>query len=332
MNPGIQALPLPESRDPHSLLEWAEMVMLVEEIDDLSKAEIQNRFVSGERPPAEDAEAALRLASVRATHAPSVYPFRLAGDRLLLAGHADADAEAVEICPYLFLRVVGLQDAPWVQEGQAARAGSYLDYLARDALLDMMGDGTCAVIFGAPARDGRPGGLPKAVTWLAEVMGLPDGDKDRPPDSQDAGVDLVVWKPEPDGRSGIPVWLVQASAEHEVVKKASIMIPVDGWRRWIKFGAGLTTAFATAHSVPKGSTIWMELNDRHGVVLDRHRICVHLSRHLEVVGAFDWPAEVCSFAEAQLAAIRYPPEGQRPTRTRRRKRERRSDHADPKAR
>lgn len=332
MTSGAETMPLPESRDPHSLIEWVEMVMLVEGIDDFSKAEIQNRFTSGQRPPAEDVETALGVATMRASHSPLVYPLRRIGDRLLIAGHPDSQAEPVDTCVYLFLKVVCLQDAPWVHDYQAARAGSLFDYLAQDAMRHMMGDGAHAVIFGAPPRHGRPGGFIDAVSWLAQLLELPDGDKDRPVDVQDGGVDLVVWKPEPDGRSGIPVWLVQASVEHEVVRKASIMIPVESWRRWIKFGAGLTTAFATAHSVPEGSTQWMELNDLAGVVADRDRICRHLSEYLSRAREFEWPDDVRQFTMEQLEAIRNPVADRRPARTRKRKRERRSEHADVRAR
>lgn len=332
MTAGIDALPLPESRDPHSLIEWIEMVMLVEEVDDFSKTEIQSRFVSGGKPPAEDIESALQIASTRADHAPLIYPFRLCGDRLVLAGHPDSGTEEMDVCPYLFLRIACLQDAPWVQQGRASSVGSHFDYLARDALLHMMGDGASAVIFGAPARDGRPGRFSDAVSWLASSIDLPDGDLDRPVDSQDGGVDLVVWKPELDGRSGIPVWLVQASVEHEVVRKASLAIPIESWKRWIKFGAGVTTVFATAHSVPAGSTAWMELNDRSGVVVDRDRICAHLSRFLDQSASFDWPDELCEFAASQLELLRHPPADHGPGRIRRRKRERLSGHEDARAR
>jgi len=195
-----------------------------------------------------------------------------------------------------------------------------------------LGDGSRSLIFGWPPRDGRPADFIDAVTWLAEQVGLPDGDLDRPPDANDAGVDCVTWKPSGDGRSGFPIWLIQASVEYDVVHKAGQSIPIEAWKRWIKFGAGPVTVFATAHSVPRGSNAWMELNDLAVQVVDRNRLIGLLDDAGIAHSQPDWLKDICDFVAAQLYEIRNPPEDVPSPRVRRRKRERTSDHADPLAR
>lgn len=328
----VDYVALPESPDPHSLLEWAEITMLAEDEEDFSVAEMRGRFPDGRRPTTDDFSLALGIASDRALAAPHTYPFRRVEDRLVRAGSPDSGSEPVDPCLYLFLRMASLRDAPWAQSRQAARVGSLFDYPVREAMAAWMGSGSQSLIFGWPPRDGRPTDLRDAVSWLADSIGLPDGDHDRPADGNDAGVDCVVWKPAKDSRTGIPVWLIQASVEYEYVGKASVQIPIESWKRWIKFGAGPTTVFATAHSVPKGSTSWMELNDRAVLIADRTRILQYLSEALEVGQVFDWLEEVCGFAHDELDRVRNPLSEDSIPRVRKPKRERSSPDADPRAR
>jgi hypothetical protein len=326
-------LGLPESRDPHSLAEWAEMLMLAEEIDDLSSTEMLSQFPSGQRPPMQDIEMTLSIVEDRAQTSPSLYPFRRVEDRIVRTGKADSQSEPIDLCIYLFLRVACLQGAPWVLANDAALVGSLFDYLVLAALLSMMGDGGEGVIFGWPPRHGRPTDFIKAVTWLAEHLGIPDGDLDRPADANDGGVDVVVWKPFGDARTGFPLYFVQASVEYNIVAKAGEAILIEGWKRWIKFGAGPTTVFATAHSVPKGSTDWMLLNDLVAVIVDRNRLLELLEGRRLLEERHDWLDAICDFAAGQLDTIKHPSvdEPGRP-RTRRRKRQRRGPHEDPQAR
>lgn len=323
---------LPETLDPHSLAEWAELVMLIDGVDDFSVTEILALFPSGQRPPAQDVEMALSLIEHRAAASPSLYPFRRIGDRILRAGHAESGAATIDECMYMFMRIACLQNPPWQQQGRADLVGALFDYPVRDAMLSWLGDGSEGVVFGWPPRDGRPSRLVDAVSWLAERLGLPDGDLDRPPDGKDGGVDCVVWKPPHDERTGFPIWLVQASVQHDVIDKATHVIPIESWKRWIKFGAGPTTVFATAHSVPKGSSVWMDLNDAAVQIADRERILHYLDRAGVAAARPEWYGELCGFVGQQVEAVRTPATEEAVPRVRRRKRERTTEHADQRAR
>lgn len=328
----MNSIETPESLDPHSLAEWMELLMMVDGTGDLSSTEILSSFPAGRRPPVDDVEFALQIVEDRAVTAPCLYPFRRLGDRVVLAGHPDSGDESVDPCVYLFMLIACAQDSPWALANQAARVGSLFDHLVVDAMVEWQGAGSRGVIFGWPPRAGRPSDLSGAVSWLADLLELPDGDLDRPPDGKDGGVDCVVWKPAHDRRSGVPVWLVQASVEHEVVGKAARVIPLESWKRWIKFGAGPTTVFATPHSVPAGSNSWVELNDSAELIADRLRIMHLLHGRSISASAPDWLAQVCGFVDDQLELIRNPPDRDPAPRVRKRKRERTGVHADPKAR
>ncbi|HZN12892.1 MAG TPA: hypothetical protein VFB78_01380 [Acidimicrobiales bacterium] len=321
---------LPATFDSHTLVEWAEIVAIVDELHDFSLSEMAGLFASGQKPPTHELELALSLVDERAARAMSVYPFRRAGDRLLFVGTADS-AEPVDPTLYTFLKIACLQYAPWVAGKQEGKVGALFDGPACDALVQLQGAGATGIVFGTPARKGRPTQFLEAITWLAEQMGYPDGDKDVNPDSNDGGVDCVVWRPLSDKRTGTPVVLAQASVEYDYLSKAQKAIPVVSWTRWIKFGANPSTAFATAHSVPP-STAWMELNDLASVVLDRMRVLELLHEAGGVAGAA-WLAEMSAFVDEQMQLLRTPdvvPD--KLPRIRKPKRDRAGPYADPKAR
>lgn len=322
-----------EAQDPHSLAEWIEIAMLAEGMTDFSTSEIAQEFASGQRPPAADIELALAIIDSRAIAGPSVYPLRRVGGRVVRAGHPDSGVGEIDPCIYLFLLISCLKDAPWIRANQAEKVGSLFDYPVLEAMRAWMGPESRGIVFGWPPRDGRPSEFSDALSWLADVLQLPDGDMDRPRDDKDGGVDTVVWKPAADGRSGFPIWLVQASVEHDVVDKASRVIPVESWKRWIKFGAGVVTVFATAQSVPPGSSTWMKLNDLAFQICDRTRLLEWLDAARVMETRPVWYEELCVFANTQLDSIRagaldvdVGPSVRRP------KRERQSEHADPRAR
>ncbi len=327
-----EVVTLPETLDSQSLAEWIELVILVDQVNDFSITEMLALFPSGQRPPVQDIEMALSVIEDRAAAAPTLYPLRRQGDRVVRAGHSDSGAEAVDECIYLFLKVACLQYAPWAQQRRADLVGSLFDYPVCEAMMSWLGEGSQGLIFGWPPRGSRPTQLVDAVSWLADRLRLPDGDLDRPPDGKDGGVDCVVWKPPHDERSGYPIWLVQASVEHNVVDKAAQVIPLEAWKRWIKFGAGPTTVFATAHSIPRGSSAWMDLNDAAVQLADRDRILYYLDKAQLGSRPRDWYRPLCEFVCTQMVLIRNPTGDEPVPRIRRRKRERTTEHADPRAR
>lgn len=150
-----------------------------------------------------------------------------------------------------------------------AEAAQLHECLTRQACADLYGPESQAVRFGWPSEDGRPREFPDAVKWLAGRMGVTPGASFRPPRAKDGGVDVVAWRPFPDGRSGFPVLLVQCTIERDYPHKAAD-IDTRVWSGWLALDVDPGTALAIPSVVPAGEA-WNALAART-VVLDRIRL------------------------------------------------------------
>jgi hypothetical protein len=176
-------------------------------------------------------------------------------------------------------------------------AAAHLERITAAASRFLLGPGTQSVRFGWPSEDGRPVEFPDAVRWLAGLMKVPVGTSYRPPVNKDGGVDVVAWRPFPDGRSGFPVVLVQCTLERNYAHKAA---DVDRrvWSGWLRLDVDPTTALAVPDVVAAGED-WNALATRT-VVLDR----IRLSSLLPAVNQDDRLVPVADWAEDQLEQLR----------------------------
>jgi hypothetical protein len=150
-----------------------------------------------------------------------------------------------------------------------AVAATNLERITTSALGDMYGPDTQAVRFAWPSDEGRPQEFGNAIRWLAARMGVAPGSAYRPPNAKDGGVDVVVWRPFPDRRSGFPVMLVQCTLERNFQHKArDIDIPI--WSGYLRLDVAPATALAIPEVVPSGES-WNNLAART-VILDRTRL------------------------------------------------------------
>jgi hypothetical protein len=145
----------------------------------------------------------------------------------------------------------------------------HLEQLTAAALARFYGDQTQVLRFGWPSDEGRPQEFPDAIRWLASRMGAPIGAAYRPPFRKDGGVDIVAWRPFPDGRSGFPVLLTQCTLEQAYAHKASD-IDLRIWSGWLSLDIDPTTALSVPSVVPAGED-WNALAART-VILDRIRL------------------------------------------------------------
>ena len=141
--------------------------------------------------------------------------------------------------------------------------------IACRAMVGLLGPESVALRFGWPSDIGRPVNFPAAIKWLAEKMRISPGNAYRPPRRKDGGVDVVAWRPFPDGRSGFPVVLVQCTLGREILTKASD-IDVRNWAGWLTLDADPATALAVPGTVPADES-WNELAAKC-LVLDRIRL------------------------------------------------------------
>ena len=149
---------------------------------------------------------------------------------------------------------------------------------------------------GAPSEEGRPKEFPEAVAWLALRMGVDVGHGYRPPRRKDGGVDVVAWRPFPDGRTGFPVLLVQCTLEANVVHKSR---DVDArlWAGWLSLDVDPSAALAFPGLLPRAED-WREVASRC-VVLDRLRLS-----HLLAGATAPAAAAAGEWSRATLEALR----------------------------
>lgn len=189
------------------------------------------------------------------------YPFKQAGGGVAaVPGAADS--------PWAALLLMSAQ-SPARDTLDIPTAAEHLERITTAAMSALYGPGTRAVRFAWPSEDVRPPDFPAAVRWLAEKMNVPVGGAYRPPHRKDGGVDVVAWRPFPDGRSGFPVLLAQCTLERDFAHKAAD-IDLRVWSGWLALDTDPGTALAVPEVVPAGEE-WNTLAART-VVLDRIRL------------------------------------------------------------
>lgn len=235
-----------------------------------------------------DIDLGLRTMARRSVAVGEAYPFRVAG------GAAARDLGTRS--PWAAMLLMG-SESPVRRSLDVAVAAAHLERITAAAARFFLGPDTRSVRFGWPSEDGRPVEFPAAVRWLAGLMKVPVGASYRPPVNKDGGVDVVAWRPFPDGRSGFPVVLIQCTLERSYTHKAA---DVDRrvWSGWLRLDVDPTTALAVPEVVAAGED-WNALATRT-VVLDR----IRLASLLPLTSKDERLAPVSSWAQEQFAQLR----------------------------
>lgn len=171
-------------------------------------------------------------------------------------------------------------------------AAAHLERITAGALRQLYGADTNAIRFAWPSEDGRPPEFPDAVRWLADRMNVRIGNAYRPPYNKDGGVDVVAWRPFPDGRSGFPVLLVQCTLERDYAHKVAD-VDTRVWSGWLALDNDPSTALAIPDVVAAGEE-WNALAART-VILDRIRLTSLMgvpTAGSSVDRAFEWAEDV----------------------------------------
>ncbi len=259
-------LPPPQSTAAASVADWVEGSMLLEQIRSMSKAAIRDRLLGvglGDDP---ETIVELTFAEVSRRHgiAPLVYPFRESDSAIVVDISLDAT---------LYECLLWLAMSPAYRHlKQFARADYVFDHIVRFAIASWLGPASKSVRFAWPSYDQRPKAFPKAMEWLAGLMGLRLNALAKRPAVKDGGVDIVAWRPFLDTRIGFIVVLCQATLQSDLDRKARDII-IDKWRGWISLGKDPVTALAVPFAVSIASEEWEELSTIVHVVLDRFRLC-----------------------------------------------------------
>ena len=153
--------------------------------------------------------------------------------------------------------------------------------VTEEAVRNLWGPFGRALRFGWPSESGRPQEFNAAVTWLAKQIGIEPGIGFRPPRRKDGGVDVVAWRPFPDGRGGVPLLLVQCTLQSDILPKASD-VDTRVWASWLLLDFDPITALAVPQTIPVG-TLWDQIALK-GMILDRVRLADLIPQNSVVAG------------------------------------------------
>jgi hypothetical protein len=272
----------PDATDPNAMADWAELTLLSQSSRRMSRAELRSAVREAMMLPDEEVEVAVefvfREIRRRMERGAAAYPFAVDGGgiRILRAEGALA---------YVFMLCVSASSL-FRAERRQQEVDQLFDSLVLDALRTYMGPTAEVLRFGWPATDGRPTDFYGALDWLSTKMRLDRGASRALPNRKDGGVDVVAWKPFPDGRSGFVSLLAQCTVQMDWTPKATDVIS-DVWNGWIDFGRMPLTCLAVPHAVPTRFEKWDEIRRTVHFLLERFRLSSllqnsHLSRKTEI--------------------------------------------------
>jgi hypothetical protein len=293
-------LPEPADFHPWTFTEWIEATIVLEELDELSRTALSERFPAGMSPNEDEVEQMLGEVRRRASAAPGAYPFCVEDTRV-------ARQVAVDPVPYDFLLLLSLQHAPYRRDQRFEEINPAFELLAREALIRQLGPGSDGRRFAYPTRDGRPESFREAVIWLAKLMGLETGSLSDVDDvDNDGGVDVSVWRSFGDGRPGHLCVLAQCTVEVEYVKSHKVHdVEPNQWFAWIRFGRPPMSSLVVPFVIPQDAKLWARLSSRCDLLLDRMRIAELIVP--DDLKQFDEYAEMQAFVgrerEAMLMAL-----------------------------
>ena len=241
--------------------------MFVEDRNNLSRASLRTRlraslFIDGEDL---DFHVDLLLSEVerRKRRAEAIYPFDWTEIGL-------SRTSVVDDAPYEFLLWLAVSPV-YREEKRFDEIDELFDRLVKHALIVYLGPNAMGIRFGFPSSDGRPSGFPEAVKWLANILRLQPGSGVPRPQLKDGGVDVVVWHPFRDGRSGFVVILCQCTVANNWTPKAKDIVP-EIWKGWVDFGREPLTAIAVPFALPPAFDRWDEVRRTVNIILDRMRL------------------------------------------------------------
>lgn len=289
-------IPIPSSMDGASLADWAEAVMFVEERRHMSKSSLRQRLRNTIFSESEEAEFVVDLlideVSRRDRIAPQIYPF--------LESPTGLSRKDISAAIYEFLLWLSISQR-YREEDRYKEIDEPFDKLVKQALVHYLGPGARGIRFAFPSSDGRPSGFPDAVNWLAGLPNLDTGKAIPRPRVKDGGVDVVVWNPFKDSRTGFVVVLCQCTVELNWPPKAKDIV-IGSWCGLIDFGLHPLTVLAIPFAVPRSFDKWDELRRTVNIILDRMRLC-----ELIQVELVDDLEKIAKWAEAErkLLSVNY---------------------------
>jgi hypothetical protein len=213
------------------------------------------------------AESAFQEIEDRSTGCNEGYPFDLGDSHLQLHPYSQGSV-------YLFLlllSVFGLSASP-----DGLNAAQLFEEVSALALANYLGgveNGVQSLQFGFPRRV-APAGFKEAVENLCGRIGEGEGPRDRPTAAhqKDASLDLLAWRPFPDGRRSTVMTWGQCATGDDWRDKLNEMDPHSWCGLWLREHPAVTPM--RAFFVPRRVELdrWVHAAYKGGVLFDRCRI------------------------------------------------------------
>ena len=165
------------------------------------------------------------------------------------------------------------------QDRNSGNPERWFEKIVSETLCKWLGSESKGLRFGWPSDNGRPPEFPDAIRWLSQKMKVELGTSYRPPIRKDGGVDVVVWRPFVDNRSGFPIVLVQCTLQKDLLAK-SRDIDITNWSGWLALDREPMTVLASPRIIPDGTDRWNQLN-RQGLIFERLRLTSYCPGPLE---------------------------------------------------
>ena len=236
------------------IADWIETTVLVSRSGHLSRDRIDELAAIEIGATTTKVSLALQVMSRRSTIIPDDYPFKVNEFAVLRRVTELGDVYATLLCltPHSVARQT-------VRSTGIGAMGALLEEIAELALKNFWGPGGEAITFGYPSKHGRPESFDQAVVWLAGQMGLEPGRGYRPPRRKDGGVDVVLWRPFADRRSGFPIGLAQCTIQGETFTKTSD-IDLRLWASWLAMDVDPTSLLVVPGTIRSAGPDWGQLS------------------------------------------------------------------------
>lgn len=289
--------------------------MLLEGLERISQAEIEDRIPMGQGPGASTIEELASEIADRAKRAPTSYPFRSEEEEIFVKPEVDASV-------YHFLCILSMDGVPYKTQSRYNDIGPYLELITREAGKAFLGDDAEGVRFGYPNDDGRPEHLIAAVEWLATLLKLDPTEvlyKEVDEDDKDGGVDVAVWNGLGDNHPAFPVYLFQCTVQARWEKKAPDVVPAQ-WASWINFGMEPSIGLAVPHFTSSDAKVRARNKYTTQVLLDRFRLADQSAKR--DLTQFPEYEQMIAWTQAEIALILEELSNPSPGRSARRKKPR----------
>lgn len=258
---------LPDVDDAQALADWIEVMMLLSQKPEISRAQLLEAFSAnmGSTPQELETPVNFLLTEISRRRRIAEQGYPLIVDDTIIKLDQTANSEF-----YKFLLLISL-NGPMRRSKKYKEIDEIFDNVVGTAVREYLGDGAESVRFGWPASGDRPKEFKAAIEWLSTQMGVPLGSGIPAPATKDGGVDVVAWKPFGDYKTAFLVAYIQCTVQINWFPKGKDIIDRI-WLSRIDTGGTAITSLAIPFIVPKNYDKWDDLRRTVSLVFDRLRL------------------------------------------------------------